>query len=34
MSAFGKLRQLRKQTAKINQLIKEEFEPVEAEDRQ
>jgi hypothetical protein len=34
MAAFGKLRQLRKETAKINRLIEEEFEQIEAEDRQ
>lgn len=33
MSAFGKLRHLRKQTARINRTIEEEFEQVEAEDR-
>jgi len=33
MAAFGKLRRLRKETAKINRLIEEEFEQVEAEDR-
>jgi len=33
MTAFGKLRHLRKQTKKINRIIKEEFEQVEAEDR-
>ena len=34
MTAFGKLRHLRKETAKINRLIEEEFEQIEAEDRQ
>jgi hypothetical protein len=34
MAAFGKLRHLRKETAKINRLIEEEFEQIEAEDRQ
>lgn len=33
MSAFGKLRHLRKETAKINRIIEEEFEQIEAEDR-
>lgn len=33
MTAFGKLRRLRKETARINRLIEEEFEQVEAEDR-
>lgn len=33
MAAFGKLRHLRKETARINQLIEEEFEQIEAEDR-
>lgn len=33
MSAFGKLRRLRKETARISRLIEEEFEQVEAEDR-
>ncbi len=33
MAAFGKLRRLRKKTARINRLIEEEFEQVEAEDR-
>jgi len=33
MAAFGKLRHLRKETARINRLIEEEFEQVEAEDR-
>ena len=32
MEAFGKLRHLRKETAKINRTIEEEFERVEAED--
>jgi hypothetical protein len=33
MAAFGKLRHLRRETARINQRIEEEFEQVEAEDR-
>lgn len=33
MTAFGKLRHLRKETARINHMIEEEFERVEAEDR-
>ena len=33
MTAFGKLRRLRKETAKINRIIEEEFEHVEAEDQ-
>ncbi len=33
MAAFGKLRRLRKETARINRLIGEEFGQVEAEDR-
>jgi hypothetical protein len=33
MAAFGRLRHLRKDGAKINRLIEEEFEQVEAEDR-
>ncbi len=33
MAAFGKLRRLRKETARINRTIEEEFEQVEAEDR-
>lgn len=33
MTAFGKLRRLHKETARINRLIEEEFEEVEAEDR-
>jgi len=33
MAAFGKLKHLRKETARINRLIEEEFEQVEAEDR-
>lgn len=34
MAAFGKLRRLRKETARINRVIEEEFEQIEAEDRQ
>jgi hypothetical protein len=33
MAAFGKLRRLRKETAKLNRIIEKEFEQVEAEDR-
>ena len=33
MRAFGKLRHLRRETAKINRIIDEEFELIEAEDR-
>ena len=33
MSAFGKLRRLRKETARINRIIDAEFEQIEAEDR-
>jgi len=33
MTAFGKLRRLRKETARVNRIIEEEFEHVEAEDR-
>jgi len=33
MAAFGKLRHLRKETARINRIIEEEFEQIEAEDR-
>jgi hypothetical protein len=33
MAAFGKLRHLRKETARINRMIEEEFEQIEAEDR-
>ena len=33
MAAFGKLRRLRKETARINRLMEEEFEQVEAEGR-
>jgi len=32
MTAFGKLRHLRKEMARINQIIEEEFEHAEAED--
>ena len=34
MAAFGKLRHLRKETARINRVIEEEFEQIETEDRQ
>jgi hypothetical protein len=34
MAAFGKLRHLRKETARINRIIEDEFEQIEAEDRQ
>ncbi|MGB9253519.1 MAG: hypothetical protein WCC25_01665 [Candidatus Korobacteraceae bacterium] len=33
MAAFGKLQHLRKETARINRLIEEEFDQIEAEDR-
>jgi hypothetical protein len=33
MSACGKLRHLCKETAKINHMIEEEFEQIDAEDR-
>ena len=33
MAAFGRLRHLRKESARINRRIEEEFEPIEAEDR-
>jgi hypothetical protein len=33
MAAFGKLRRLRKETARINRMVEEEFEHVEPEDR-
>jgi len=33
MAAFGKLRHLREETEKINHIIEEEFELIEAEDR-
>jgi hypothetical protein len=33
MKAFGKLRHLRKDTPKINRIIEEEFEQIDAEDR-
>ena len=32
MKSFGKLRSLRKESARINEIIKEEFEQVEPED--
>lgn len=34
MASFGKLRHLRKETARINRIIEKEFEQIEAEDRQ
>jgi hypothetical protein len=34
MKTFGKLRNLRKETARINRIIEEEFDRIEAEDRQ
>ena len=34
MKSFGKLRHLRKETARINRLIEDEFDQIEAEDRQ
>ena len=33
MEAFGKLRHLHRETAKINRIIEEEFEQIEGEDR-
>jgi len=33
MAGFGKLKRLRKETARINRLIEEEFEKIEPEDR-
>jgi hypothetical protein len=33
LAAFGKLRHLRKETARINRIIEEEFEQIDAEDR-
>jgi hypothetical protein len=33
MAAFGKLRRLRKETARVNRTIEEEFEQVEVQDR-
>ena len=33
MAAFGKLRHLRKESARINRVIEDEFEQIEAEDR-
>jgi hypothetical protein len=33
MASFGKLRHLRKETARVNRIIEEEFEQIEAEDR-
>jgi hypothetical protein len=33
MAAFGRLRHLRKESARINRLIEEEFGQIEAEDR-
>jgi hypothetical protein len=33
MAAFGKLRQLHKENAKINRIIEEEFEQIGAEDQ-
>jgi len=33
MAAFGKLRHLRKESAKINRTIEEEFEQIEPEER-
>jgi hypothetical protein len=34
MTAFGKLRHLRRETSKINHIIEEEFEQIETEDRE
>jgi hypothetical protein len=33
MAAFGRLRHLRRETARINRLIEQEFEQIEPEDR-
>ena len=33
LSAFGKLRRLRKESARINRIIEAEFEQIETEDR-
>lgn len=34
MNSFGKLRGLRKETARINRIIEQEFDQIEPEDRQ
>jgi hypothetical protein len=34
MESFGKLRAMRKESARINRIIEEEFESIDAEDRQ
>lgn len=34
MKSFGKLRHLRKETARINRILEEEFEQVESEDQE
>ena len=34
MKTFGKLHDLRKETTRINRIIDEEFDQIEAEDRQ
>jgi hypothetical protein len=34
MKSFGKLRHLRKETARINRIIEEEFDQIETEDRE
>ena len=34
MKSFGKLRHLRRETSKINRIIQEEFDRIEAEDRE
>ena len=34
MKTFGKLRDLRKETARINRIIEQEFDQIETEDRQ
>jgi hypothetical protein len=34
MKAFGRLRSLRKESARINEIIKDEFERIEPEDRE
>jgi hypothetical protein len=33
MAAFGRLRHLRKESARINRIIEEEFEQIDTEDR-
>jgi hypothetical protein len=34
MNSFGKLRHLRKETARINRIIEKEFDQLETEDRE